>query len=87
MISLAAFRVLQFDQKCELVIDQGKFLTFRLLGECKVFLYSTQSFFVEVFYSPKYHRVLMINAFNHSIGLEPYLETISLADLYSSPMM
>jgi hypothetical protein len=53
----------------------------RNCADCKVFLYHTEGFFIEVFYSPKYQKVLMINAFDKSIGLEPYLDKISLADL------
>jgi hypothetical protein len=37
-----------------------------------------------VFYSPKYQKVLMINAFEKPIGLEPYLDKISLVDLVSN---
>jgi hypothetical protein len=86
MISLAAFRLLEFDQKCDTLIRDGNFLACRCLGECRVYLYSTAYFFAEVFYSMKYKRVLLINAFDQSTGLEPYLDMISLADLYSSPM-
>ena len=50
-------------------------------ADCKVFLYFTEGFFIEVFYSPKYQKVLMINAFEKPIGLDPYLDKISLADL------
>jgi hypothetical protein len=53
----------------------------RNCADCKVFLYHTEGFFIEVFYSPKYQKVLMINAFDKPIGLEPYLDKISLADL------
>jgi hypothetical protein len=53
----------------------------RTLGDCKVFLYHTNQFFVEVFYSPKHQKVLMINAFDKPTGLEPYLDKISLVGL------
>ena len=42
---------------------------------------SLKDFFIEVFYSPKYQKVLMINAFEKAIGLDPYLDKISLSDL------
>jgi hypothetical protein len=57
------------------------------MGDCKVFLYHADNFFVEVYYSTKYQKVLMINAFEEQRGLEPYLDKISLADLYSKPLM
>jgi len=34
-----------------------------------------------VFYSSKNSKVLMINAFDKSEGLEPYLDNVSLMDL------
>jgi hypothetical protein len=80
MVSINEFRVMPFERKCDLVTYQGQFLIDRFLGDCKVFLYYADDFFIEVFYSPKHQRVLMINAFDQPIGLEPYLDKISLAD-------
>lgn len=87
METIDAFRALEFDQKCDLIFNRGQYLALRYLGECKVLLYSAGNFFVEVFYSMKYQRVLLINAFDHTIGLEPYLAIISLTDLNASPMI
>ncbi len=70
-----------FEKKCDHVTFSGSFLTQRILGDCKVFLYHSSEFFVEVFYSPRHHKVLMINAFDQVTGLEPYLDKISLAGL------
>jgi hypothetical protein len=53
----------------------------RKLGDAKVYLYHGGDFFIEVYYSPKYKKILMINAFSNVAGLDPYLETISLRDL------
>ena len=53
----------------------------RKLGEAKVYLYHAKDFFIEVYYSPTYKKILMINAFNSIEGLEPYEEEISLSDL------
>jgi hypothetical protein len=85
MATIQDFRIMPFEQKCDMVTYNGQYLMHRFLGECKVFLYSAEGFFIEVFYSPKYQKVLMINAFDLAIGLEPYLETVSLADLESRP--
>jgi hypothetical protein len=84
MVNIHDFRVMSFEKKCEVVTYYGQFLVHRFLGECKVFLYYADDFFIEVFYSPKYQKVLMINAFDQSTGLEPYLEIISLVDLERS---
>ena len=77
MVSIHDFRVMTFDKKCDLVTHYGHYLAHRILGDCKVFLYHADGFFVEVFYSSKYQKVLMINAFDQALGLEPYLESIS----------
>ncbi len=81
MTTLREFRILPFEKKCDHITFRGCFLAQRSLGDCKVFLYHTSLFFVEVFYSPKHQRVLMINAFDRQTGLDPYLDIISLADL------
>ena len=87
MLTLDDFRVMPFEKKCDVITFQGSYLLQRTLGDCKVFLYSFEGFYIEVFYTPKYQKVLMINAFDKSIGLEPYLETISLEDLLSKPII
>ena len=81
MFTLQDFRVMPFEKKCDLITFRGSYLTQRMLADCKVFLYFAGDFFIEVFYSPKHQKVLMINAFDKPFGLEPYLDTISLADL------
>ena len=86
MTTLQEFSALQFEKKCDVVTYQGQYLGCRVLSECKVFLYSIEDFFIEVFYSPRYEKVLMINAFDEVRGLTPYLEKISLTDLYSRPI-
>jgi hypothetical protein len=81
MLTLQNFRVMPFEKKCDVITFNGNYLAQRTLADCKVFLYYTEGFFIEVFYSPTYQKVLMINAFEKPIGLDPYLDSISLADL------
>lgn len=81
MLTLQDFRVMPFEKKCDVITFYGNYIAQRSLADCKVFLYFTEGFFIEVFYSPKYKKVLMINAFEKPIGLDPYLDKISLADL------
>ena len=81
MVTLNDFRIMPFEKKCDVITFTGNYLLHRTLGECKVFLYHTDEFYIEVFYSPAHSKVLMINAFDKLIGLEPYLEKISLAEL------
>ena len=81
MYTLQDFRIMPFEKKCDVITFNGSYLSQRTLGDCKVFLYHANMFFIEVFYSPKHQKVLMINAFDKPIGLDPYLDKISLADL------
>lgn len=81
MFNLQNFRVMPFERKCDVITFYGNYLAQRNCAECKVFLYHAEEFFIEVFYSPTHQKVLMINAFDKTIGLEPYLETIALTDL------
>jgi hypothetical protein len=87
MLTISEFRVMPFEKKCDVVTYYGQYLVHRFLADCKVFLYYADDFYIEVFYSPKHQKVLMINAFDQPIGLEPYLDRISLADLDSRPIM
>jgi hypothetical protein len=81
MITIDDFRVASFERKCDLVIVNSNYITSRKLGDAKVYLYHTGKFFIEVYYSSRYKKVLMINAFDDLIGLESYAENVSLADL------
>ena len=81
MTTLNDFLYSSFEKKCDIVTLNSHFVTGRKLGDCKIYLYHTGEFFIEVYYSIVYKKVLMINAFNDSLSLEPYLETVSLADL------
>jgi len=81
MITFQDFQYASFEKKCDVVTSGSSFLSVRLLGECKVYLYHADLFFIEVYYSPRHKKVLMINAFDDLAGLEPYTEIISLAEL------
>lgn len=81
-MTLQDFRIMPFEKKCDVITFSGNYLAQRNLADCKVFLYHTDDgFFIEVFYSPLVKRVLMITAFEKPVGLNPYLEKISLDDL------
>lgn len=83
MITITDFKRASFEQKCDVVTTQSDYLTMRKLGSCKIYLYHTGQFFIEVYYSPTYRKVLMIHAFNSVEALMPYVEAVSLADLNS----
>lgn len=81
MITIDDFRVASFERKCDLVIANSNYIASRKLGDAKVYLYHTGEFFIEVYYSSKYKKVLMINAFDDLLGLETYADNVSLTDL------
>ena len=81
MVSLEDFQYASFERKCDIVTSYSNYLMMRRLADAKIYLYQANGFFIEVYYSPKYKKVLMINAFEGAEALEPYLLEISLADL------
>ncbi len=81
MGTIENFRISSFEKKCDLVIANSNYITCRMLGDAKVYLYHTGEFFIEVYYSSKYKKVLLINAFDNQEGLAPYVVNVSLTDL------
>ena len=78
IFSIDDFKRASFEKKCDVVTTQSNYLVTRTLGNCKVYLYHTGDFFIEVFYSPIYKKVLMINAFNDVGSLLPYSDMVTL---------
>ena len=81
MIKIDDFKTCSFEKKCDVVTTQSNYIASRNMGNCKVYLYHSGEFFIEVYYSPIYKKVLMINAFNDIEALVPYSENVSLASL------
>jgi len=81
IFSIDDFKRASFEKKCDVVTTQSNYIVTRTLGNCKVYLYHTGNFFIEVFYSPIYKKVLMINAFDDMDSLLPYSEQVSLSAL------
>jgi hypothetical protein len=81
MITLEDFECATFEKKCDIVTTGTLYLSVRKLGDCKVYLYHTDKFFIEVYYSPTHKKVLMIHAFENAEELMPYAESVSLTDL------
>jgi hypothetical protein len=81
MITLEDFMTSSFEKKCDLVINTTNYIMNRKLGGATVYLYETQNFFIEVYYSSNYKKVLMINAFDDIEQLTTYADLVSLADL------
>jgi hypothetical protein len=87
MISLQDFQYASFNRKCDVITSNADYVCMRQIESCKVYLYYTGQFFIEVYYSGSYKKVLMIHAFSGIEGLEPYAETVSLADLWVRPII
>lgn len=81
MISIEDFKVASFEKKCDLITRDTDFIASRSLDEVKVYLYHTGEFFIEVYYSVRFKKVLRIKAFNEVDYLEPYAIEVSLGDL------
>ena len=81
MITIQDFKSSSFEKKCDVVTTQSNYIANRNMGNCKVYLYHSGEFFIEVFYSPIYKKVLMINAFNDIDSLVPYIDKVSISSL------
>ena len=81
IFSIDDFKRASFEKKCDVVTTQSNYIVTRTIGNCKVYLYSSGSYFIEVFYSPIYKKVLMINAFDDAESMLSYTEKVSLGEL------
>jgi len=77
------FQKLPFETKCDIITMKSTFLTVRKHEEFNIFLYYAGKFFIEVFYSSKQAKVIMLNGFElmDNKKLEGYLDKISLPQL------
>ncbi len=83
MISIEDFKVASFEKKCDLITRSTDYIISRETEDENIYLYHTGNFFIEVYYSPMYKRVLRINTFTDDLNLEPYIVDISLRELTS----
>ncbi len=81
IFTIEDFKKASFEKKCDVVTMQSNYIVTRTSGNCKVYLYHTGEFFIEVYYSPIYRKVLMINPFNDSESLLPYTDRVSLSSV------
>lgn len=81
MISIEDFKLASFEKKCDLITCGTDYIASRTMDTVKVYLYHTGAYFIEVYYSIRFKRVLRIQAFNEVDFLEPYTIEISLEEL------
>lgn len=81
MITLTDFKSMPYEKQCEVVTFSACFLSQRRVTDFNVFLYHVDNFFIEIFYSSRHAKVIMLNSFEKNECLDPYLEKISLAEI------
>jgi hypothetical protein len=82
-MQLEQFRLLDRENKQDLVFETGTYLSSRRDTEYTIELYQLESFYVEVFYTYGKSRMVYIRAFSCLNDLEPYLTSINLSSLLS----
>ncbi|MGK7389219.1 MAG: hypothetical protein ACNS60_02675 [Candidatus Cyclobacteriaceae bacterium M2_1C_046] len=80
-MNILEFNHLTFDEKCENIATEGRYLSFRYIENMKIYLYAIDDFFVEISFSPYHHKVVGIDAFNNVDLLNPYLEFVNIDQL------
>lgn len=82
-MTLLEFNHILFEEKCEFIAAEGKFLSYRYIDNMKIYLYAINNFFVEISFSPYHHKIMSVDAFNNLNLLNPYLEFVNIEDIAS----
>lgn len=82
-MTLLEFNHISFEEKCEFIAVEGKFLSYRYIDNMKIYLYAINNFFVEISFSPYHHKIMSVDAFNNLNLLNPYLEFVNIEDIAS----
>jgi hypothetical protein len=80
-MKLLDFNHVPFEEKCELVAVEGRFLSYRYVENMKIYLYAVNDFFIEISFSPYHHKIISVDAFNNMDLLDPYLEFVDIDDI------
>lgn len=80
-MTLLDFNQIPFEEKCNLVAVEGRFLSYRYIENMKIYLYAVNNFFIEISFSPYHHKVMSVEAFNNMNLLDPYLELVNIDDV------
>ncbi|QMU31334.1 hypothetical protein [Adhaeribacter radiodurans] len=75
------FSCISREQKAALVRVKGNFLADRLNGEHLVYLFSLDTFFVEIWYRRDNFEIDLVLSFKSATLLEPYLEKVNFDQL------
>lgn len=81
LMTLAQFECLAIEKRLKVVVD-GICVASREESGCRVLLFQLDSFYVEVFYNEHYDFISHLHAFDGLDCLTPYLEKISLENVF-----
>lgn len=80
-MKLLDFNHVPFEEKCELIAVEGRFLSYRYIDNMKIYLYAVNDFFIEISFSPYHHKIMSVDTFNNIDLLNPYLDFICIDDI------
>ncbi|MFD2572857.1 hypothetical protein ACFSUS_19605 [Spirosoma soli] len=80
--SLAHFIALPYQDQLTTVWQRGKLLEARRLPGFWLHLYAVNSFFVEMWVCQRRYEVTLVRALANTDELEPYLDKVSLGELF-----
>jgi hypothetical protein len=82
-MKLSDFTMLNGEEKKLVVLHEGVLIGKRKRPELIVFLFQMNNFYVETFCDTKTKDVIEYRVFAHTKLLQPYLEAITIDDLFS----
>jgi hypothetical protein len=81
-MKLSDFIMLSEEKKKYAVLNEGVLISKRKLREYIVFLFQFDNFYIETFCNLTTKQVTQYRMFEHTVLLQPYLETIAIDDLF-----
>lgn len=83
-MTINKFRRLNEMQQLSLTEQKGIAIAERKTAYCTVHLFQLNSFYVELYQHTHFNVVTRVNSFTDTTLLEPYLESISIDDLFAT---
>ena len=80
-MTLYQFRSLPKDMQAQLVKQKGLYLFGRTTRHAYVKLYQVDNMYVELYFDKKMSFVAIVNAFEDTERLEPYLQLVDVSEL------
>lgn len=70
-------------EQADVIWEKGVLIGKRKDGFYNILLFQVDAFYAEIFYHSHFNVIIQIRTFSNTAELEPYLQAISLADLFS----